>query len=223
MPSAAAACVHLRHEGGDAAGVPAGQQVGVVVRRVDEQPSEQLLLRDLLAQRPPGRWSRPRPCRCRSRATSACVTVTSGPVSLHRERVVVQDDVGGHELGEAGHRDRLLGGRRLLDADGGDGDGALRPSSATGSGTVLGGTSTERRQHRGHRRRRGGALEADAGERARLRATGRPATASGTTTRRRRCRRRDSAARRRAWRRTGGGSSGGRLAQRRRSSRTAPP
>ena len=44
MPSVRRRRVHLRHEGGDAAGVPAGQQVGVVVGRVHEQPAEHLLL-----------------------------------------------------------------------------------------------------------------------------------------------------------------------------------
>ena len=43
--------VHLGHEGGDAPGVPAGQQVGVVVGRVHQQAAEHLLLGQLLAER----------------------------------------------------------------------------------------------------------------------------------------------------------------------------
>ncbi len=144
--------VHLCDEGRDAAGVPPGQEVGVVVRRVHEQAADDLALGQLLAQR------------------DLCVGVVVDGVAVvvvdvglghgdrgagiaRSQRVVVQHDVGRHELGQARHRRRLLGCRRHADADGRDGDGSLArgrprerdrvPGDADGPG-----------QHGGHHRRR---------------------------------------------------------------------
>ena len=124
--------VHLRHEGGDAPGVPAGEEVGVVVGRVHEQPAEHLLLGDAARRASPARWSRRRPCRCRSRRRRPGVTVMFGPGLVERQRVVVQHDVGRHQLGQAGHRHRLLGAGRHVDADGRDGD--RPPARSAGHG-----------------------------------------------------------------------------------------
>ena len=59
------------------------------------------------------------------------------PGLVQCQRVVVQDHVGGHQLGQAGHRRRLLGPRRHVDADGRDRDGSLpggRPRERHGTG-----------------------------------------------------------------------------------------
>ncbi len=137
--AAAAVSVHLRHEGGHAAGVPAGQQVGVVVGRVHQQPAEHLLLRQLLAD---GHL------RVGVVVDGVVVVVVDvrlrhgdvRPRLVRRQRMVAQDDVGRHQLGQAGHRHRLLGARGHVDADGRDGDGALaggRPRERHGLGRDL--------------------------------------------------------------------------------------
>ena len=128
--------VHLRHEGGDAPGVPGGQQVGVVVGRMHQHAAEDLGLGDLLVQR----------------HLRVGVVVDGGAVVVvdlglrdrdgrarlvERQRVVVQHDIGGHQLGQAGHRRRLLRPRCHGDADGRDGDGPLacrRPRQRHGPG-----------------------------------------------------------------------------------------
>ena len=98
--------VHLFHERGDASRVPTGEVVSDVVRRGDQERLEQLTLGEALAGHHIESRVTVLNCADPSRVVG-CSHREAAPRAV-AERVVLQHDHGGHDLGHARHRDRDL-------------------------------------------------------------------------------------------------------------------